>query len=288
MRVAIAQIESVLGDVEANLEKHLHFIAEAHKEKAEMLLFPELSLTGHGAGVMTLTVARRRDDPVVKRLAEAAGGMVTSFGLIEEGPAAQFYNSCYTVNFAGIRHIHRKVNLATYGKLDDGLHFAGGRYVETFNHGTDWRCATLICNDYWNPALIYLAVLHGATLLMSPVSSGLEAVGGDFDNPASWKAAVNFYSSVYGIPILFANRIGREGDLNFWGGSRIVDAYGKDVACAGPGEGLVVGDLDYQKVREARYRLPSVRDSNLALISREIRRLEQILGVPDMVRDPDV
>lgn len=288
MRIAIAQIETVLGDVGANIDKHIDFIARARREGADMLLFPELSLTGHSAGTMTLEVALTRNAPSIRRLSEAAGPMLTSFGLIEEGPAAQFYNSCYTVAETGLRHIHRKVNLATYGKLDDGKHFAGGRYVETFAlpERADWRCATLICNDYWNPALIYLAALHGATLLLCPVSSGLEAVGGDFDNPASWNAAVNFYSMVYGMPMAFANRVGAEGELHFWGGSRIVDAYGKEVARAGDSETLLVGELDYAAVREARYRLPAVRDSNLSLISREIRRLEQILGVPDMVRDP--
>jgi predicted amidohydrolase len=288
MRIAIAQIETVLGDVDASVDKHLDFIARARGEGADMLLFPELSLTGHSAGAMTLEVALTREAPCIKRLAEASGPMLTTFGLIEEGPAAQFYNSSFTVAATGLRHIHRKVNLATYGKLDDGMHFAGGRYVETFTlpKRADWRCATLICNDYWNPALIYLAALHGATLLLAPVSSGLEAVGGDFDNPASWKAAVNFYSMIYGMPMAFANRVGTEGEMHFWGGSRIVDAYGKDVARAADGETLLVGDLDYAAVREARYRLPAVRDSNLSLISREVRRLEQILGVPDVVREP--
>lgn len=289
MRIAIAQIESVLGDVDANLVRHLDFIAEARSAGADMLVFPELSLTGHGAGPSTLKLAMTRNDRRVAALAEASGEMLTTFGLIEEGPAAQFHNACFTVSAVGLRHIHRKINLATYGRLDDGKHFAGGRYVETFTveAAPAWRCATLICNDYWNPALIYLAALHGATMLLSPVSSGLEAVGGGFDNPASWSAAIDFYSMVYGMPIVFANRVGTEGELSFWGGSRIVDAYGKDVVRAGDGETLIVGELDFEAVRQARYHLPSVRDSNLALISREIRRLEQILGVPEMVRDPN-
>jgi N-carbamoylputrescine amidase len=285
MRVAVAQIESALADVDANVEKHLDCIARARREKAGMLLFPELSLTGHSAGPSTLDVAMKRDDPRIKMLCEASGDMLTTFGLIEEGPAAQFYNSCYTISAAGLRHIHRKVNLATYGKLDEGQHFAGGRYVEAFDATPDWRCATLICNDYWNPALIYLAMLHGATMLLSPVSSALEAVGGDFDNPANWTRAIGFYSSVYGLPIVFANRVGQEGGLRFWGGSRIVDAHGEDIVRAGEGETMIVGEIAFEAVRQARYRLPSVRDSNLALIAREIRRLEQILDVPDVVRD---
>lgn len=57
-------------------------------------------------------------------------------------------------------------------------------------------------------------------------------------------------------------------------------------ARAGDSEALLVGGLDYAAVRDVRYRLSAVRDSNLSLISREFRRLEQILGVPDMVREP--
>lgn len=287
LRVAIAQIETTLGDVEANIDKHLKFIRMARAERAELLVFPEMSLTGHAAGPMALKVALMRSDPVMKPLFEESGDMLTTFGLIEEGPAAQFYNTAFTVSAAGLLHIHRKINLATYGALEDGKHFAGGRYVETFSAGSDqsWRCATLICNDYWNPALVYLSVLHGATLLLSPISSGLEAVYGGFDNPASWNKAVEFYSMVYGMPIALANRVGLEDGLNFWGGSRLIDPYGKDIARAGEDEELIVGDLDYAQVRQARYHLPSARDSNLALIAREIRRLEQILGVPDTVRD---
>lgn len=287
VRVAIAQVESVLGDVGANIEKHLDFIARARAEKVDLLLFPEMSLTGHAAGAQALKVALRRTDPEIRRLMDASGDMLTTFGLVEEGPAAQFYNTALTVSSKGLVHIHRKVNLATYGALEDGKHFAAGRYVETFlpQPESPWRTATLICNDYWNPALVYLSVLHGATLLLAPISSGLEAVYGGFDNPGSWNKAVEFYAMVYGMPIAMANRVGIEEGLTFWGGSRIVDAYGKDLARAGEDEELIVGDLDYQAVREARYHLPSARDSNLALIAREIRRLEQILGIPDAVRD---
>ncbi len=287
LRVAIAQIESVLGDVDANIEKHLKYIRLARAEKADLLLFPEMSLTGRAAGPMALKVALLRSDPIMSQLFEESGEMLTTFGLIEEGPAAQFYNSAFTVSASGLKHIHRKVNLATYGALEDGKHFAAGRYIETFAARPDspWRCATLICNDYWNPALIYLSVLHGATLLLSPISSGLEAVYGGFDNPASWNKAVEFYSMVYGMPIAMANRVGNEAGMNFWGGSRLVDPHGRDVARDGEHEELIVGDLDFARVREARYHLPSARDSNLALIAREIRRLEGILGVPDTVRD---
>jgi len=68
--------------------------------------------------------------------------------------------------------------------------------------------------------------------------------------------------------------VGREGELTFWGGSRILDPFGHTMArAAGDGEELVVATLDYRQVRRARYLLPTVRDANLPLVLREIERL---------------
>ena len=209
-----------------------------------------------------------------------------TFGLIEEGPAAQFYNSTYTASGGRVVHIHRKVNLATYGSLEDGKHFAAGRYVETFQLGERWRAASLICNDLWNPALVHLAALHGATLLLAPVSSAREAVGAGFDNPSGWETACSYIAMTYGMPVLFSNRSGEEQGLNFWGGSRIVDPTGRTLSRVVDEEGMAVVNLSYNDVRRARYHLPTVRDSNLDLLAREIERLRTRVGVPESVR-PD-
>jgi len=76
-----------------------------------------------------------------------------------------------------------------------------------------------------------------------------------------------------------------EGELTFWGGSCIIDPFGKILARAGAdGEGMVSAELDYERVRKARYLLPTVRDSNLGLIVREAERLLGSVGVPDSVR----
>lgn len=284
LRVAVAQVESVLGDVGANIARHLDLIARARTEGAEVLLFPEMSLTGHSAGADALTVALHRDDPAIHALADAAGPMVTAFGLIEESVAAQFHNTTMVVRDGGVAFIHRKINLATYGKLDDHKHFAAGRFVETFPIRDAWRGSVLICNDLWNPALVHLAATHGATLLLAPISSALEAVGAEFDNPGGWDLCVRFFSMVYGLPILMSNRVGVEGELSFWGGSGVFDPFGLPLVRLAAEEDLVVADLDYERVRRARFALPTVRDSNLDLIKREVDRLADVIGVPGMFR----
>lgn len=285
LKVGAAQFASEVGDVDANVDRHLDWIARGHEAGLDLLVLPELSLTGHYGPERLLDAAMRRDDPRLTRLAEAAGDMAVTVGFIEEAPAAQFHNAAAILRRGRMIHLHRKVNIPTYGKLEEGKHYASGRFVETVELDADWRAGLLICADLWNPALTHLAFLHGATLLVAPVSSGVEAVGADFDNPGGWALTMRFYAMMYGAPAIMVNRTGTERDLTFWGGSRIVDAFGRELAVAGTGEELIAAELEYDQVRRARHLLPTVRDSNIALVRRETDRLIDKLGVPDFVRD---
>ncbi len=285
LKVAIAQIDCQLGNVTINAEKHLHFVNEAHHADVDLLLFPELSLTGYKLGEDIVDVAHRRDEDLIRTIADAAGDMIVVFGFVEEGPGAQFYNSAIAVSGGEIVFLHRKLNLPTYGNLEEGKLFASGSYIETFKVENDWRAGLLICADLWNPALVHLAMVHGATLLLAPINSAIDAVGGEFSNPDGWRLTTDFYSMIYGMPIVMANRVGVEDGVKFWGGSRIVDPYGTVLAEADDqSECLLQGTLHYDDIRRARFRLPTVRDSNLNLVRREIERLATQTGVPAFLR----
>lgn len=284
IRVGVAQISSIPGDLSVNLEKHLEWIACGREAGLDLLVFPEVSLVGHHGAQQLLDVALHRDDPKLQKLADAAGDMRTVVGFIEEGPAAQFYNSAAVFKGGKLEHLHRKINIPTYGLLEEGKHYAKGRFVETWAVDDNWRAGVMICADAWNPALVNLAFLHGATILMMPISSALEAVGAEFDNPGGWGRTVRFYGMIYGAPIIMANRCGSEGNLKFWGGSMIVDAFGRELAVAGEDEELIRADLSFENVRKARALLPTVRDSDLSLVMRETTRLAEKLGVPDFIR----
>ena len=286
LKIGVAQTQTVMEDLDAGFEQHRRMIEAARREDIEVLLFPELSLSGHGIGPGFLEMALSRNDPRILELAGLSGEMVAVFGLIEDGVAAQFYNSVVAVQGGRVFFVHRKINLATYGRLEEGKHFAAGRYVETFELGNPWKAGVLICNDLWNPALVNLAALHGATLLLAPISSAIGVVGAEFDNPSGWATCLRFYSMIYGLPLVMANRVGREGEFEFWGGSCILDPFGQVLAQAdGENESLISATLNYQDLRRARYLLPTVRDSNLDLVLRESERLYQIIGVPESVRD---
>lgn len=283
VKVAVAQMDCQLGNLKHNLEVHLDLIKQARAEGVRMLVFPELSLTGYRLGDSTPDLALGRDDPLIQKMADAAQDLVVLFGFVEEGGAAQIYNAMAAVHDGRLLFVHRKLNLPTYGQMDEGKLFAGGRYVETFVVEEPWHAGVLICADLWNPALVHLAMLHGASVLLAPVNSALGAVGGEFSNPEGWELVLRFYAMMYGLPILMANRYGKENDAFFWGGSRILDPYGREMAVAPEGHvGLVSAELNYADVRRARFRLPTVRDSNLHLVQREINRMTDRIGMPNI------
>ena len=287
LRVAAAQIDPTEADIADNLEKHFKFIDEAKARGVEMLVFPELSLTGYQIRSKTPDLAITRDDYRLLQVAERAGDMTVVVGFVEESLAAQFHNSAAALRRGRVEFIHRKLNLATYGNLEEAKYFARGRYVDVFSHEAPWTTAIFICADAWNPGLIHLAGLYGATLLVIPIASSIEAVGLDFSNPDGWDTALSFYGMLYGTPIIMANHCGSRDGETYWGGSRIIDPHGQTIALGGKDEELVVADLEYSKVRQARFQLPTVRDSNLDLIHREIERLNNRIGVPREIRTPN-
>ena len=278
LHVGAAQIESTLSDVDGNLRKHLEVIATARAAGVDFLLFPELSLMGHSAGREAARLAIDRDHPAVVALARAAGTMVTMFGAVERAGSG-FHNATFAVRDGGVVAVHRKINLATYGKLDDGLHYRPGSRVDTFDVTTNshsrWRIAPMICADTWNPPLVHLAAAQGAMLMAVAVSSALEAVGEPFDNPSGWDVNLRFHALTFGMVIVMANRVGHEDGLTFWGGSRIIDPHGGTLAIAGDGEGetLIHTVVDRRAIDHARRLLPTIRDANHTMLSAEFARV---------------
>jgi predicted amidohydrolase len=271
LRIAAAQIETTLGDVAANLRKHREWIERARAAAVDVLVFPELSLTGYSLREAARGLAMSREAASVREIAEAAGAMTVIFGFVERAAGDRLFNSALTVRDGRILSVHRKINLPGYGRLDENRWFAAGARIDTFVLGPGWTAATLICADLWNPALVHIAACRGADLLIAPVSSAVETVQG-FDNTRGWTIVLDFYALMYGLPTVMANRTGREGELTFWGRSRIVNAAGQTVTLGGDGEALVVANTSKADVERARMRLPTIRDSTPDLVRAELDR----------------
>ena len=135
LTLAIAQISTQLGDVQANLDKHIEFIRQARSSEADLLLFPELSLTGYALQDLTPTVARHPtpDDAVFRTLLEASQDLDIVVGFVDEDTRHRFYIAAAYLSKGQIVHMHHKVYLPTYGLFDEGRFFAWGDTVQAFD-----------------------------------------------------------------------------------------------------------------------------------------------------------
>jgi len=179
LTVGLAQIDCRLGAVEANLERHLEWIAKARERQVELLIFPELSLTGYRLLHLTSRVAIRPDEsPIIQSLLAATGEMSVVVGLVEEGREGFLYNSALLLHQGEIAYVHRKLYLPTYGIFQEGRFFGQGERLDlTPLH--DRALGLLICEDLWHPHIARRLALAGGKLL-AVLSAGPGRVGDRF------------------------------------------------------------------------------------------------------------
>ncbi|MBA2731156.1 MAG: amidohydrolase [Euzebyaceae bacterium] len=271
MRVALVQMQPELGDLEGNLASACRLITRAREGGADLVVLPELCLTGYAVGRVDDDLALPADHPSLLALAAASGDAGVLLGFQEDSGRSS-HNSAAYYEGGLLRHVHRKLYLPTYGIFDERKHFSPGQAMRAFT--TRWgRMATLICNDAWQPQLPFLAVQDGAQVLLVPTSSAQSLFPQHYDSESYWRDLTRFYGRMYQSYVVFVNRVGSEGDLHFWGGSHVVDPWGQVIAEAEDGETVLLAEIDLARVRRRRREVPLVREARLALLAREIHRL---------------
>jgi predicted amidohydrolase len=275
MRITLAQLDSQLGDLDANAEKAAKTVAEAKAAGSDLVVFPELYLSGFSVGDVEQDVSILPNDPRIERLAAESGDGGVLIGFPEaQAHGLHTYNSASYYEGGKLLHTHRKLYLPNYSIFEERKHFLPGQSSQAFGiHGAKHRAATLICNDAWQPQLAFLSTQDGAHVLLVPACSAQSQFPERYDSSTYWRGITQFYGRMYQLFVVFVNRVGTEGNLRFWGGSHVVNPWGEIIAEAGEGEELVTVDLDFADVRRRRRDIPLVREARLGLLRREIDRL---------------
>jgi len=275
MRVALAQVDSVLGDIEENLRKAKEVVAEAKNRGADLTIFPELSLSGYALEELGDDVAIEAHSKPINSLAEAAGEMGVVVGFCEEGQRFQTYNSAAYLEGGELRHLHRKLYLPNYRIYEERKHYNPGQSMRAFDTRFG-RMAMLVCNDAWQTFLPFIAVQDGAQVLIIPADSGSYPYPELLDTKSYWRGITRFYARMLESYVIFVNRVGRQDNLVFWGYSHVVDPWGMVVA-EGPlhEEALITVDIDLGNVRRRRREVPLVKEARLALLAKELNRLAE-------------
>lgn len=275
--IGLAQINTCLGNPNKNLEKHQEYAQKALAQGVELLVFPELSLTGYVLQDLVPVVACKAcpQDPILSRLLQTSQQLDIVAGFVEEDERNRFFISSAYLSKGKVLHVHRKVYLPTYGMFDEGRFFAWGDSIQAFDTRFG-RMGMLICEDFWHSSPPYLLWLDGADIFIFTSASPGRGLDGEPKLATSrWVESINqAYAGLYTSFVIHSNRVGYEDGLHFWGGSTIYNPDG-ELLCQAPyqQEGLCVHTLDLNQLHHARARLPLLRDERTALVQRELNRI---------------
>lgn len=277
INLGLAQISPKLADVRANCELHLAFVERAAAQRVDLLVFPELSLTGYTVQDAMSEVAHRAtpSDPLMSTMLEASRRLDLVVGFAEVDERSRYYTAGAYLSQGKIVHVHRKVYLPTYGLFDEGRYFDLGDSVRAFDTRFG-RMAILICEDFWHASPPYLAWLDGADVLLLTSASPGRGLRMDerLDSSRFVETVNKSYAALFGSFVVHANRVGFEDGMNFWGGSTIFAPDGELVAQAPYfEEALAVAEIDLADIQRTRKRIPLLRDERPELTLRELKRI---------------
>ncbi|NGO76476.1 amidohydrolase [Streptomyces sp. YC504] len=272
MRVALAQTDCELGDVEKNLAIAREQIEQAVAQGANLVVFPELSLHGYHLGGLKRDESIAAQDPRVLELSTLGADVMVG---MHEHTSLRAYNTSAYYSEGALVHAHRKLYLPNYLAWEERKHVSPGQNMRAYDlpRGVG-RAATLICNDAWQPVLPWLAVQDGAEVIIVPTNSAASLDPEAMDTGLYWDTLLSYTARMLQCWVVFVNRVGNENGATFWGGSRVVDPRGTVVAQAPKWEpGLVTVDIDVHEARRQRRAVPLVAEARLGMVGREVRRL---------------
>ncbi len=269
MRLALAQINPVVGDLEGNRKLILSRVEQAKAQGADLVLLPELAVTGYPPEDLLLRPGFvRAGESSVEEIAREARGTTVLVGAPHFD--RDLYNACYVLSGGEVKAIYRKRFLPNYGVFDEDRYFAPGRDLILLEHGKTLVGLT-VCEDMWQPGppATDLA-LAGAELLVN-ISASPFHVGRDREREEMFVTRARDSSCF----VAFCNTVGGQDELIFDGHSVVIDDEGTILARA-PGfeEALLVVDVEPKEVIGRRLR--DVRRRALAREREQIPPVEVI------------
>jgi predicted amidohydrolase len=255
--LALAQISSKRENKEDNLRKFESITSKAKEQGADLVIFPELSLTGYVLRDQIYEVAENIPGPSTQRVEEIAknNSIHIIFGMPElsEKTRATIFNSSVLVGPKGLIGKYRKMYLPTHSVFEEKRHFRPGYQTAAFD--TDiGKIGLCICYDIFFPEVTRLIRLAGSQLMVC-ISASPAVRRTYFEILTTARALENTAFLAY------VNLVGVEDGLQFWGGSRLISPTG-DVLAKGKydEEDLVICEVNYGDIKPAETFIPTLRD----------------------------
>ena len=254
LRAALAQMNATVGDIDGNAERIAELTGDAREAGAQLVLFPELALTGYPPEDLLLKTHFMADAAaVLEELAASTRGITAIVGFPEL--ADDVYNAAAVLADGQVAAVYRKMHLPNYGVFDEQRYFQAGAAPATFElNGVTLGLS--ICEDIWKPGPpLTTEALAGAEVVVNLSASPYHLRRGlDRERMLVTRARDNV------VAVLFCNLVGGQDELVFDGHSLAIDERGEVIARAPQfEEALVVCTLDPGAVTAARLRDPRHR-----------------------------
>jgi len=272
IRIALAQINSKRQNKKENLHKIEEFTKKARNQAADLIVFPELSLTGYVMRDQVYEQAETIPGPSSRTIESISrkNGIAIVFGMPELSKKAKatIFNTAVFVGTRGLIGKYRKMYLPTHSVFEEKRYFRPGNQTVTLNTALG-NIGLCICYDLFFPEVCRLTRLKGAQLIV--VISASPAVRKNYFEVLTTARALE--NTAF---LAYVNMVGVEDGLQFWGGSRLIGPTGDLLAIAKyDQEDLVVCDLNYNDIRTAEPSIPTLRDLRPELFDELKRESEQ-------------
>ncbi|GBC70878.1 N-carbamoyl-D-amino acid hydrolase [Candidatus Calditenuaceae archaeon HR02] len=250
VRVALIQMR-MSDDIGKNVEKAASLLTEATKADANIACLPELFTTTY----FPQSIGGRApySDEVPGRLSEIISELagkhklIVVAGSIPESSGGVLYNTSFVIDSTG-RYLgkYRKMHLPDDECFWEAHYFAAGDLGYNVFETSLCRIGVLICYDQWFPEPARILALKGAEIIFYPSAigsvSGISQEEGDWAE--AWETVQRGHAIANALPVAVTNRVGREGRIEFWGRSLLIDAFGKVIVRADVEEGVFTGEID--------------------------------------------
>jgi NAD+ synthase (glutamine-hydrolysing) len=269
VRVALAQINSTVGDLDGNTARIIEGIDHAVASGADIILFPELAISGYPPEDLLLRPRFiRENQSSLHRIAQHTHGPLVVVGFIDSD--SDVYNAAAILHDGNIVGIYHKLFLPNYGVFDENRYFRAGHQCPVFDYGGIGIGVT-ICEDIWyegGPASIQAA--HGAEIVLNLSASPYHRGKGDSRRQM---LATRARDNV--CVFAMCNLVGGQDELVFDGDSMIVDEQGSVLAAGKPfEEDLVLADVQVESVFRARLHDPRWRKTETFALCQGLERTE--------------
>ncbi len=256
--IALGQISCQVGNKRRNLEVIEKRVKQAKKAGAELIAFPELSLTGYTvrdrAYELAETVPKGNSMREIERIAKNQNVHII-FGAIERSSrtGAVLHNSAVLVGPKGYVGKYQKMYLPTHSVFEEKRYFRPGYQADVFDTEVG-KIGMIICYDIYFPEITRLLCLKGANLIIC-ISASPSVRKGFFETLTAARAIEN------GVFLAYVNLAGIEDGLQFWGGSRIIAPSGSIISKARYDvDDLIHATIDYSDMNRVRAWIPTLRD----------------------------